>query len=108
VISFLLDPTLSNVPLNPKPRFRRFPPNNLRIPDHLLQARPHGRDPLRIDYPVRHGNNYTKPYDSYRPKPQTRLSDRPNGEPLLGRISGGGGPGGGRRRKKIPQLERRE
>ena len=85
------------------PRFRRFHPNNQRIPEHLLPVRPRGRDPFRIEYPARH---VTKPYDSYRPGPQTRSGDRPEGEPLLGRISGG--RGGGRRRRKNPRIERRE
>lgn len=88
------------------PRFRRFRPNNQRIPEHLLPVGQYGRDSFRIEYP-RHASKFSKPYDSYRPGAQTRSGDRPVGEPLFGRISGGG-IGGGGRRQKIPHIERRE
>jgi hypothetical protein len=90
-------------------RFRRFRSNNQRIPEHLLPVGPRSREPFRADYP-RHVKTFAKPYDSYRPGAQTRLGDRPDGESLLGRISGGGGGGGyvRGRRPKMPLIERRE
>lgn len=88
------------------PRFRRFRSNNQRIPEHLLPVGPRGRQPFRADY-HQHVKTFTKLYDSYRPGAQT---NRPDGPPLSGRISGGSGGGyvRGRRPNKIPLIERRE